>query len=109
MLEELYLIAHLVRGKPAFDVAIKIQIGQEEGWIIPTSGHRAYPFWSSDLWGLISEGTGTEAKEGYLGQMFANPPPNWPDHYQIRSQTPLTKLGQRDKVPNTLSLEDLDL
>ena len=40
----LYLILHKVRGEPAFDIAEKITIGKEEGWIIPTSGHRAYPF-----------------------------------------------------------------
>lgn len=40
---QLYLIAHKVRGEPAFDIAHKLQIGDEEGWIIPTSGHRAYP------------------------------------------------------------------
>jgi hypothetical protein len=42
-IQETYLILHKVRGKPAFDVAIKVLIGEEEGWIIPTSGHRAYP------------------------------------------------------------------
>ena len=31
---DLYLILHKVRGEPAFDVAQKIQIGGEEGWII---------------------------------------------------------------------------
>lgn len=40
---QLYLIAHKVRGEPAFDIAHKLMIGDEEGWIIPTSGHRAYP------------------------------------------------------------------
>jgi hypothetical protein len=44
---DLYLILHKVRGEPAFDIAQKIIVGKEEGWIIPTSGHRAYP---SDIW-----------------------------------------------------------
>jgi hypothetical protein len=43
-MSDLYLILHKVRGEPAFDIAQKIMIGKEEGWIIPTSGHRAYPF-----------------------------------------------------------------
>jgi len=43
MNDELYLILHKVRGEPAFDIAQKIMIGEKEGWIIPTSGHRAYP------------------------------------------------------------------
>ena len=46
---EPYLIAHLVRGEPAFDIAIRLQIGDEEGWIIPTSGHRAWPYWEYPL------------------------------------------------------------
>lgn len=49
MSEELFLIAHKVRGEVAFDVAIQVQIGQELGWIIPTSGHRAYPFWNASM------------------------------------------------------------
>ena len=48
-----YLIAHLVRGQPALDIAIRCI--EEDGWgtytdsapwwLIPTSGHRAYPYW----------------------------------------------------------------
>ena len=40
-MSKLYLIAHKVRGEPAFDIAIKMG----DWWIIPTSGHRAYPYW----------------------------------------------------------------
>jgi len=61
---DLYLIVHKVRGQPAFDIAEKIKCPvcepirqgldqssinceacDHEGfwWIIPTSGHRAYP------------------------------------------------------------------
>lgn len=36
-----YLILHKVRGEAAFDIAIRDL--DETGWIIPTSGHRAYP------------------------------------------------------------------
>lgn len=64
-MSDLYLVAHRVRGEPAFDVAERMDcpmcpdpIGKEhcfecndEGywWIIPTSGHRAYPYWSVPL------------------------------------------------------------
>lgn len=65
---DLYLIAHKVRGEPAFDVAIKLQIGSEEGWIIPTSGHRAYPFWQTQIDDLLFED---------MPEM----PPDLPDHY----------------------------
>lgn len=43
MSNEPFLILHKVRGEPAFDIAIRLPIGDEEGWIIPTSGHSAYP------------------------------------------------------------------
>lgn len=45
----LFLIAHKVRGEAAFDVATPIEIDGEPGWIIPTSGHRAYPYWTAPL------------------------------------------------------------
>lgn len=48
----LFLIAHLVRGEPAFDIATRLGILDEDGdlaWIIPTSGHRAYPSWAEPL------------------------------------------------------------
>ncbi len=69
-----YLIAHKVRGEPAFDIAEKMECplcdgqgifqGEEPDggdsrcveceangywWIIPTSGHRAYPYWAEEL------------------------------------------------------------
>lgn len=74
MSEELYLVAHKVRGAPAFDVAIKMicpichdanSCGDYQGmtcsecegegfwWIIPTSGHRAYPYWWIEMEGVF--------------------------------------------------------
>lgn len=50
---EPFLILHKVRGEPAFDVAIRLEDDSEgECWIIPTSGHRAYPLLWWDM-GLI--------------------------------------------------------
>lgn len=57
MTDELFLIAHKVRGAPAFDVAQHMTCpvcdatndhchacdGAGHWWIIPTSGHRAFP------------------------------------------------------------------
>ena len=50
MSNELYLILHKVRGEPAFDIASRLDIGSAGGWIVPTSGHRAYPYrwWNLD-------------------------------------------------------------
>lgn len=79
-----YLIAHLVHGTPAFDIAEQIEIGDEQGWIIPTSGHRAYPYWHEQLdravdWGMVH----VNAEAG-LGMPFPlSPPADWPDHYSL--------------------------
>lgn len=67
---EYYLIAHKVRGEPAFDVAIKMDVetDDEPWWIIPTSGHRAYPYWNELL---------------TLDSLPPEMPPDWPDHYEV--------------------------
>ena len=69
MSEPLYLILHKVRGEPAFDIATPLEIGDEEGWIIPTSGHRAYPAQIWPLDDLVSEANASLD--------------NVPDHYAI--------------------------
>jgi hypothetical protein len=38
-----------VRGQPAFDIAEQAKIGEADGWIVSTSGHRAYPVWAEPL------------------------------------------------------------
>jgi hypothetical protein len=72
-MDALYLILHKVRGQPALDVAQRIALsGGEEIWMIPTSGHRAYPFAHQALGGSFDHMT-----------MFANGA-EWdelPDHY----------------------------
>ena len=105
-MSDLYLILHKVRGAPAFDVAERIQLGDEEGWIIPTSGHRAYPVWYSDLFGLIDEGTGCHVLDGYLGHVMKNMPEDLRDHYECSREpsTPTrslsTLLGRILSKPN---------
>ena len=104
---ELYLIAHKVRGEAAFDVAHKLQIGSEEGWIIPTSGHRAYPYWQEPLsnlaWFLDSYGSATNFFEDCATWM----PASLRDHYAIREEP---KLGKPSKPSAPiLSLDDLGL
>lgn len=93
-MSELYLIAHKVRGEPAFDVATRIECGICHGvgghdvtpdyegpscsecdgtgywWIIPTSGHRAYPYWHCALNKHIEIDWQADAM-----------PPDLPDHY----------------------------
>lgn len=96
MSEELYLVAHKVRGAPAFDVAIKMtcphcndanSCGDYQGmacvecegegfwWIIPTSGHRAYPYWHQEISGLQCHHYDSVAT------VLDNMPESLPDHY----------------------------
>jgi hypothetical protein len=70
-----YLIAHKVRGLPAFDIAIQMEMEDEVWWIIPTSGHRAYPYWHSALLPNMLYGP------------IPSPPAEWPDHYWQPGQT----------------------
>ena len=73
MTDELYLILHKVRGEPAFDIAQKILFDDgEEGWIIPTSGHRAYP----KTWLKLSDIP--------LSLDGATLPDDLPDHYNAK-------------------------
>ena len=69
-MSELYLIAHKVRGEPAFDIAINMG----GWWIIPTSGHRAYPYWHQPI---------------YLEDWQLPPvPADLPDHYPVAQKAP---------------------
>lgn len=96
---DLFLIAHKVRGEPAFDVAVQMEcplcleayevtgsMGCHEcdelgyWWIIPTSGHRAYPWWTWEL--EATELSGGDGKN--LIEMAGDMPPDLPDHYPTR-------------------------
>jgi hypothetical protein len=80
-----HLILHKVRGEPAFDIAEKLQIGDEEGWIIPTSGHRAYPYANVPLSALANGGLDS----GFMDLAKWKIPEDWPDHYTVdKGQAP---------------------
>lgn len=107
MSSESYLICHKVRGEPAFDIAIKLQIGEEEGWIIPTSGHRAYPYFEVRLEDACENLSSLSATA--TGGLSPPPmPPNHPDHYapepapkglgQVAASTLLAALGLGKKA-----------
>lgn len=109
---ELYLIAHKCRGEPAFDVAQRIGCaecldlaGTNYGcnecdqlgywWIVPTSGHRAYPYWEIDFDGLAS---------GFIWEDVGPPPDGLQDHYvtqaaPTRSLTDLLNLRPKPVAP----------
>lgn len=90
----LYLIHHKVRGTPTFDVAEKIQIGTEVGWIIPTSGHRAYP---SKVW-LLSDFVDT-------AQPLAE---DLRDHYAVNNAA-LGYTGARTNARGKIEIEGKSL
>jgi len=81
MTEDLYLIAHKVRGREALDVAIRMPMPDGVWWIIPTSGHRAYPYWNCTL-DVIDGCLRMEDEEGLANDWNIPPmPPDLPDHY----------------------------
>ena len=77
-MNDLFLIAHKVRGEPAFDVAQRLQIGDEEGWIIPTSGHRAYPWYAVALRDLHLGTSNVPVTSVKVQDLDIN---TYPDHY----------------------------
>lgn len=97
----MYLILHKVRGEPAFDIAQKLQIGAEdetkagwieEMWIIPTSGHRAYPYWHSPLTDLRAYNAyyaAYQALEEVLTTVSM--PDDHPDHYKSNDDLKTSK------------------
>lgn len=88
---ELYIIAHKVRGEVAFDVAHRLEIADDEGWIIPTSGHRAYPFWFEELKCCID----MYYQHGEVDHPMVCPT-DLPDHYPPKSSPAETKSSAND-------------
>jgi hypothetical protein len=80
----MYIIAHKVAGRRAFDIAEPMDINGERWWIIPTSGHRAYPYWTHEF-----------SIEPFVGDC----PEDLPDHYPA----PVRQVTQQ------VTLEELDL
>lgn len=94
--DEPYLILHKVSGVPAFDIAHRLQIGSERGWIVSTSGHRAYPH----RWWKLEElmDTSDINRHGNHDRPFEmaerGVPEDLPDHYQQRDPAPIkAKVG----------------
>lgn len=83
-MKELFLILHKVRGEPTFDIAIRITnpdyVG-EDMWIIPTSGHRAYPYQRWPMRTMWHHST-----NGEYVPALVDPPPDWPDHYSVNDR-----------------------
>lgn len=113
-MSDLYLIAHKVRGEPAFDVAERMECPEctAQGctecdqlgywWIIPTSGHRAYPFWNKAMPVETISSFGiafrwVETTENFPVILF--PVANWPDHYLTSAAPDKPKLNLAALMP----------
>jgi hypothetical protein len=92
----LFLILHKVRGEPAFDIADQLQIGDEVGWIIPTSGHRAYPYIYWPLTPQIDLGPSSDPNDIIL---YKDDWAGWPDHY---TQPDLPAAGPKKSLTSLL-------
>lgn len=112
---ESFLIAHKVRGEPAFDIAHQMpcphcqayentqgQIVEAHDrspqatcvecdqlgywWIVSTSGHRAYPYTSASMLCHQDESISFKLAPGEFNAM----PPDLPDHYPTRAAPTLS-------------------
>jgi len=109
-LDEPYLILHKVRGAPAFDVARMMLVPgyTEPWWIIPTSGHRAYPYLVWRLDDLVNEDPNVA---------LANPfevtnwilPKDLPDHYSASTSTRRTKRASKVEALAALGVTDEEI
>lgn len=105
----LYLIAHKVRGNPAFDIAERMDMGDDEvWWIITTSGHRAYPYWELSFESLgvhvLPDGNwgwGYNDSDGSYKGLVSYPQDDHPDHYPGRT-IPITLNPDDAKQANDL-------
>lgn len=94
-MSDLYLVAHKVRGEPAFDIASRMEcpLCRSEGcaecdslgfwWIIPTSGHRAYPYWWLDM-NQVLYTSNRSPSPIWLMPFDFEAPEGLPDHYPLR-------------------------
>jgi len=129
MTAQLFLIAHSVRGEAAFDVATKMMCPHCPGylenqgfgcfdcedlgywWIIPTSGHRAFPYWTEELIGILQLAFDEQyIIKGQPGLVYDGEahipemPPGWPDHYRVGPAPALNIMSlfkaQREAKPH---------
>lgn len=87
-----HLILHKVRGEAAFDIATPMEVGDEVWWIIPTSGHRAYPHWYMPMEDILAD-----------YNIPTTVPPDLRDHYTVLNPP----AAKRQRVDDEPRAEDL--
>jgi hypothetical protein len=122
-MNDLFLIAHKVRGQPAFDIAERHPCAvchadpnvvdfivpttedchECEGlgywWNIPTTGHRAYPYWDHDLDSLgVDLSYPGEPEFERVMSTIPPMPPSLRDHYEVTT----TKAEKAKPSPSAL-------
>ncbi len=107
----LFLIAHKVRGAAAFDIALRCDsMGTPDDpgpwWVIPTSGHRAFPYWTRAIYMDDRELWINEDMVATVVFKLPDMPEDWPDHYSCNDRPTATAvsdildiLGLKPKVP----------
>jgi hypothetical protein len=103
MTNDLFLIAHKVRNEPAFDIACQMECPECNGhgdrniadatfiactecdslgfwWIVPTSGHRAYPWYCIELRNLHIGFSKVSVTTVQVQDLDIN---SYPDHYHL--------------------------
>ena len=95
-----HLVLHKVRGEPAWDVAEPATFGDDQGWVIPTSGHRCYPsrVYPIDNLVAIDNPQGRELVADILDVSHL------PDHYSVNDRR-LTAPTERQQ--RSLSVADV--
>lgn len=84
-MSDTYLILHKVRGEPAFDIAERVTIADEDAWIISTSGWRAYPL----RWWLVEDLADISDYPHQYPQRVADAADlsTIPDHFEVGKDT----------------------
>jgi len=104
----LFLIAHRVRCELAFDVAELVGQGTPSDpgpwWIIPTSGHRAYPFAWASLDTLYTLEAGS--LEPFLQPSRTIVPADLRDHYACNDLLPSSR-NRRNHPSKETSVESI--
>jgi hypothetical protein len=90
-----FLILHKVRGEPAFDIAERLS---DETWIIPTIGHKAYPwqYWALEDLADISD-INEYGHPSYPISFIDELPADHRDHY-VAAQPKLAAKRLAEKI-----------